>query len=186
LRITAEPLSPPARPLSPQERGHPAGTLRHLPVITQAHAHPHVPPCNMCLAPWGMADGEFIRKCKAGVLQYALVQTGCTIVTFATQYAHQFHDGEASPKHAYMYVTVAINVSQMVALYCLVHFYHTFAEELKPLHPLPKFLCVKLVVFFSFWQARQKAGREKKEGRDAMTERCRGDAAPGFTASPGS
>jgi hypothetical protein len=134
------------------ERGSPPGTLAHLPVVTGTHPHAHVFPCGLCMRPWGMADGEFVAKCKRGVLQYALVQTGCTAVTFATQYARQFHDGEISYKHSYMYVTIAINVSQMVALYCLVHFYHTFNDVLAPLHPLPKFLCVKLVVFFSFWQ----------------------------------
>lgn len=37
------------------------------------------------------------------------------------------------------------------AMYCLVLFYRTLREELGPIKPVGKFLCVKMVVFVSFW-----------------------------------
>ncbi|XP_010608477.1 transmembrane protein 184C-like isoform X2 [Fukomys damarensis] len=37
-------------------------------------------------------------------------------------------------------------------MYCLILFYSTLREELKPLYPIGKFLCVTLVIFVSFWQ----------------------------------
>lgn len=37
------------------------------------------------------------------------------------------------------------------AMYCLLLFYRTLKEELSPLKPVGKFLCVKMVVFASFW-----------------------------------
>lgn len=94
------------------ERGHPPGSLHTLAVVTEAHDHGCMMPC-CCLRPWRMADGEFVRKNKVGVLQYAIVQTICTAVIFATQFYDKYHDGAISSQYAYMYVTVAVNVSQI-------------------------------------------------------------------------
>lgn len=133
------------------ERGFPVGSLAHLPHIQAIPPHKHPIPC-CCFRPWDMRNGEFVRRNKIGVLQYTLVQTACTAVTFATNYRKLYHDGSTSTSYAYVYVTVAVNLSQCVALYCLILFYHQFVKELAPMRPLPKFLSVKAVVFVSFWQ----------------------------------
>ena len=39
------------------------------------------------------------------------------------------------------------------ALYCLLRFYHALSNELRGLGALSKFLCVKALVFFTFWYA---------------------------------
>lgn len=44
------------------------------------------------------------------------------------------------------------NFSQAWALYVLMLFYMAMHTELSPLNPLRKFVTIKLVVFFSFWQ----------------------------------
>jgi len=48
--------------------------------------------------------------------------------------------------------TIIVNFSVSLALYSLVIFYHVFAKELAPHNPLAKFLCIKGIVFFVFWQ----------------------------------
>lgn len=43
------------------------------------------------------------------------------------------------------------------AFYCLGMFYYVLKTPLKPYDPVPKFLCIKAVLFLSFWQV--SAGR---------------------------
>jgi hypothetical protein len=43
-------------------------------------------------------------------------------------------------------------------MYCLVALYQNTKEILKPYKPLTKFLAIKFVIFFSFWQSVVVAG----------------------------
>jgi len=63
-----------------------------------------------------------------------------------------YHSGQFKPNAGFIYCAIINNFAQIWAMYCLIMFYHACAAELKPLRPLPKFLCIKMVVFLSFWQ----------------------------------
>jgi len=52
-----------------------------------------------------------------------------------------------------MWLGMINNVSISVSLYCLVLFYMATEERLAPFDPFYKFLTVKAILFFSFWQA---------------------------------
>lgn len=56
--------------------------------------------------------------------------------------------------NAYTYLAIVINFSQLWALYCLAGFYLQLRGELSEagLRPLGKFVTVKAIVFFSWWQ----------------------------------
>lgn len=64
--------------------------------------------------------------------------------------------GETTPtdfKKMYPWSTMLVSVSQIYALYCLVHFYYGTKAILQPVRPLTKFVSVKLIVFATFWQS---------------------------------
>ena len=58
-----------------------------------------------------------------------------------------------SPKtQGYVYVMVVMNVCYAVALYGLIVFYLAAQDLLRPYKPVVKFVLIKGVIFFTFWQ----------------------------------
>ncbi|XP_053559694.1 transmembrane protein 184C [Bombina bombina] len=111
----------------------------------------HLPP--LCFfPPWAMGD-VLLFRCKLGVLQYTVVRPVTTIIALICQLTGVYGEGDFSVKNAWTYLVIINNMSQLFAMYCLVLFYKVLKEELSPIQPVGKFLCVKLVVFVSFWQA---------------------------------
>ena len=98
---------------------------------------------------------EFMANCKHGVLQYVVLKVFASVATATLEMLGMFHEGEFSWFSAYTYMAFIINLSQMWALYCLVKFYHATHDNLaSPVNwkPLGKFMCIKGVVFFTWWQ----------------------------------
>ncbi|KAH8410258.1 hypothetical protein KR009_010228 [Drosophila setifemur] len=104
-----------------------------------------------CMRPWVMGR-EFIHNCKHGILQYTVVRPITTFISVICELCGVYGEGEFAGTVAFPYIVVVNNISQFVAMYCLVLFYRANKEDLKPMKPIPKFLCIKAVVFFSFFQ----------------------------------
>ncbi|KAL7548431.1 hypothetical protein ACHAWF_011721 [Thalassiosira exigua] len=104
---------------------------------------------------WEMGK-PFLLQIKRGVLQYVVVKTFFTLLTtFVLLPSGNWGEGSFSPDSAYLYVAFVLNLSVMYALYCLVKLFHAVKSDLRsPVnwHPVGKFLCVKGVVFFTWWQ----------------------------------
>ena len=104
---------------------------------------------------WEMGR-PFMFHCKYGVLQYVVAKTLCTTATVILEEFDCYGEGSFSFTKGYIYINTVINLSQIWALYSLVLLYHATAEELrspKNWRPLGKFLCIKGVVFFTYWQS---------------------------------
>jgi hypothetical protein len=95
---------------------------------------------------------RFLHKIKHGVLQYTIARPLTTIVALLSEMIGIYHEGSYSLGSTYLYLFLVNNISQMIAMYCLVIFYTCYRNELSPMKPLAKFLCIKAVVFFSFFQ----------------------------------
>nr|XP_056711352.1 transmembrane protein 184C [Euleptes europaea] len=120
-------------------------------IIEAKDQQKHLPPL-CCCPPWPMGEALLFR-CKLGVLQYTVVRPFTTIIALICEMLGVYDEGNFSFKNAWTYLVIFNNMSQLFAMYCLVLFYKVLREELNPIKPVGKFLCVKMVVFVSFWQA---------------------------------
>ncbi|XP_032811344.2 transmembrane protein 184C [Petromyzon marinus] len=111
----------------------------------------HWPPL-CCFPAWPMGEVMLFR-CKLGVLQYTVIRPLTTVVALISELLKVYGEGNFSFHNVWSYLVIINNISQIFAMYCLILFYRTLREELQPIQPVGKFLCVKTVVFVSFWQA---------------------------------
>ena len=105
-----------------------------------------------CLPGWNMHI-HFYRYTRLCVIQYIPTQVIVSIVIFVTSLTGDYHDGHFAGNDAYIYTAFVVNCSQIIALYGLVEFYQQLKHDLAATRPFYKFLCIKLVVFFTFWQS---------------------------------
>lgn len=90
---------------------------------------------------------------KQGVLQFVLIKPCTAILAIVLESYGVLHEGHFEWYSGYMYLSAINNTSVSLSLYCLVLFYMATEERLKPFSPFAKFLCIKAILFFSFWQA---------------------------------
>ncbi|KAF8528401.1 DUF300-domain-containing protein [Hysterangium stoloniferum] len=90
---------------------------------------------------------------KRGILQYVQVKPILAAATIILKALGKFDEGNLKAGSGYLYISIAYNISIGVALYCLAMFWMVVNTDLKPFRPMPKFLCVKGILFFSFWQS---------------------------------
>lgn len=89
-----------------------------------------------------------LKLLKYWTWQFVVLRPICSVTMIALQLLDWY------PSWVSWTFTIILNISVSLALYSLVVFYHVFAKELAPHKPLAKFLCVKGIVFFCFWQVR--------------------------------
>ncbi|KIJ62327.1 hypothetical protein HYDPIDRAFT_176629 [Hydnomerulius pinastri MD-312] len=90
---------------------------------------------------------------KRGILQYVQVKPLLAITSMILKATGTYHEGDFRARSGYLYVSIVYNVSICLALWCLAVFWMCVNDDLKPFRPVPKFLCVKGILFFSFWQS---------------------------------
>lgn len=95
----------------------------------------------------------FFIRCKFGVLQYVLIKALCAVATLLLEWKGWYKEGQFHYSAGYLYICFITNVSQCWALYCLIFFYYATKTELSPIRPVGKFLSVKALVFFTWWQS---------------------------------
>jgi len=94
----------------------------------------------------------FLHRCKQMILQFVVCKPVLAFITFILQFTGAYDEGSLSPTTGYLWVSLLYNASITISLYFLVLFYEATKDILAPFKPISKFLCIKAVIFFSFWQ----------------------------------
>mmetsp|Transcript_455 Transcript_455/g.598 ORF Transcript_455/g.598 Transcript_455/m.598 type:complete len:292 (+) Transcript_455:79-954(+) len=92
---------------------------------------------------------ESVAKLESWALQFVLLRPILSILTLVLELS-----GSYDKLWAWLPITIVLNISLTVAMYALMLFYHAFEQELSlgKQRPLAKFLSIKGVVAFAFWQ----------------------------------
>lgn len=120
----------------------------------------HMFPIKYCLKPWTIGR-SFLFNTMFGTFQYIIIKILCGLVIFILALFDSYTPGDFTYNNGYVYIVIIASVSQMWALYCLVMFYQQFKNDLSEVRPFQKFLCIKSVVFLTFWQGVLIAGLVK-------------------------
>ncbi|RKP38737.1 organic solute transporter Ostalpha-domain-containing protein, partial [Dimargaris cristalligena] len=114
---------------------------------------PHMWPVHYWARPMVVGDPYSFLFLKRGILQYVYVKPVLAIITMLLKSNAVYEDGNFALTSGYFWVSFVYNLSVSWCLYCLAIFFMATKEDLQPFRPFPKFLCVKAILFFSFWQS---------------------------------
>ncbi|WPG97543.1 transmembrane protein [Acrodontium crateriforme] len=112
----------------------------------------HLWPLNHVLPKVDISDPHTFLSIKRGILQYAYIKPVLAVATIAMKATGTFKEGIISVDSGYFWTSVIYNVSISWSLYDLALFWICMSEDLQPFRPMPKFLCIKGIIFASWWQ----------------------------------
>ncbi|KAL1953968.1 hypothetical protein VTO42DRAFT_1884 [Malbranchea cinnamomea] len=124
-------------------------------LISMTHGRPpvqHAWPLNQCLPKVDISDPHTFLGIKRGILQYAWLKPILAFVTIVMKATGTYQEGYLGITSGYLWTGIVYNISVTVSLYSLALFWVCMHDDLKPFRPVPKFLCVKLIIFASYWQ----------------------------------
>ncbi|KAF7333407.1 hypothetical protein MVEN_02356500 [Mycena venus] len=111
-------------------------------------------PMPFCCWRYRPTKAYFMYTVKWSVLQYVIVRPAISIAGIICQKFGVLCDSQGfNPHFASVYLSAVDFISISVALYGLLLFYGLTKDELVGKRPLAKFLCIKLIVMFTFYQS---------------------------------
>lgn len=119
-----------------------------------AHGRPpvsHAWPLNH-LPKIDISDPHTFLAVKRGILQYAWLKPILAIASVVMKATDTYQEGYLGISSGYLWTGIVYNISVTVSLYSLAMFWVCLHDDLMPFRPVPKFLCIKLIIFASYWQ----------------------------------
>lgn len=112
----------------------------------------HLWPLNHCLPKVDISDPHTFLAVKRGILQYAWLKPVLGLLAIIMKSTGVYKEGNLGLTSGYLWSGILYNLSVSISLYSLGLFWIIMAKDLKPFRPMPKFLCIKLIIFASYWQ----------------------------------
>ena len=112
----------------------------------------HPWPLNLCFSKVDISDPHTFLTIKRGILQYAYLKPILAISTIVMKLTDTYQEGYIGLSSGYLWSGIIYNISITLCLYALAMFWVCMSEDLAPFRPMPKFLCIKLIIFASYWQ----------------------------------
>jgi len=110
-------------------------------------------PLPFCCWRYRPTKAYFMHTVKWSVLQYIIIRPAASIAgIICEKLGYLCHAAGYDPKYASVYIESAVFFSISIALYGLLLFYGLMKEELRGRRPMAKFLSIKLIVMFTFYQ----------------------------------
>ena len=112
----------------------------------------HIWPMNHCLPKVDISDPHTFLAIKRGILQYTWMKPLLAISTVAMKATGTYQEGYIGLTSGYLWSGIIYNISISISLYALALFWVCMSQDLQPFRPMPKFLCIKGIIFASYWQ----------------------------------
>ncbi|KAF7548836.1 hypothetical protein G7046_g8534 [Stylonectria norvegica] len=129
------------------------GGERALIIMTHGRAPVHhLWPLNHVLRKVDISDPHTFLSIKRGILQYAWMKPMLSLAAIIMKATGTYQEGYIGLTSGYLWSGIIYNVSVTLSLYSLGLFWVCMNRDLQPFRPMPKFLCIKLVIFASYWQ----------------------------------
>ncbi|ROW05777.1 hypothetical protein VMCG_05243 [Cytospora schulzeri] len=129
------------------------GGERALIIMTHGRAPVnHLWPLNHVLAPVDISDPYTFLAIKRGILQYAWLKPVLGLSAIIMKATGTYKEGYIDLSSGYLWSGIIYNISVSLSLYSLGLFWVCMHDDMKPFRPVPKFLCIKLIIFASYWQ----------------------------------
>ncbi|KAF2257828.1 DUF300-domain-containing protein [Lojkania enalia] len=113
---------------------------------------PHLWPLNYLFSEVDISDPHTFLAIKRGILQYTWMKPILSIAAIIMKATGTYQEGYIGLSSGYFWSGLIYNVSITVSLYALAMFWVCMSHDLKPFRPMPKFICIKGIIFASYWQ----------------------------------
>lgn len=131
---------------------HLLGGERNIVILTSGREPvKQPPPFGKFLPSVDISDPYTLLAIKRGILQYVWLKPFICGATAIMEIAH-LESTQSGIFSVYFIINFIYNISVTISLYDLALFWKCLYQDLAPFRPWGKFLCVKLIIFASYWQ----------------------------------